>query len=86
MATLGLLTQKVPIFTEKYTFTLLSRVNLKSNLKINTCIVLIGSKHMGNEVSLIILVLLQLFQDGGGGHLGFRKLLYRSILEPMCFP
>ena len=44
MATLGLLSQKVPIFTKKNTFTLLSRVNLKSDLKINTCIVFIGSK------------------------------------------
>ena len=28
---------------------------------------------MGNEVSLIILVILKKIQDGGGGHFGFRK-------------
>ena len=28
---------------------------------------------MGNEVSLIIFVILKKIQDGGGGHFGFQK-------------
>ena len=41
-----------------------------------------GSKHMGNEVSLIILVISQNFQNGGGGHFGFWKNGGRKNFNP----
>ena len=40
-------------------------VNLCLNLQMNACIVFSGSKHMGNDISLIILVISEKFQDGG---------------------
>ena len=52
------------LFLPKKTFTWLLRVNLYSNLQMDASIVFGGSKHMGNDISLIILVISEKFQDG----------------------
>ena len=82
MATLELYIQKCQFWPKIKPFTGLSRVNLYSNLKINTSIVFSGSKHMGNDISLIILVISQNFQNGGGGHFGFWKNGGRKNFNP----
>ena len=65
-------------------------VKLYSNLKINTCIVFSGPKHMGNDISLIILVISQNFQNGGGGHFGFWKnggrIFFNPDIPSICDP
>ena len=48
----------------------------------NTFIVFSGSKYMGNDISLIILVISQNFQNGGGGHFGFWKNGGRKNFNP----
>ena len=53
------------LFWPKKSFTWLLGVNLYSNLQMNAFIVFGGSKHMGNDISLIILVISDNFQDGG---------------------
>ena len=79
---LKLYIQKCQFWPKIKPFTGLSRVNLYSNLKINTSSVFSGSKHMGNDVSLIILLISQNFQNGGGGHFGFRKNGGRKNFNP----
>ena len=55
---------KKAYFDLKKSFTWLLGVNLYLNLQMNACIVFSGSKHMGNDISLIILVISEKFQDG----------------------
>ena len=48
----------------------------------NTFIVFSGSKYIGNDISLIILVISQNFQNGGGGHFEFWKNGGRKNFNP----